>query len=601
MKQNVKADNTILDENQEKAHPVTVDNKVVAIDAKAALKNSKKSKKGKKKLVILLIFLLAAGGVGYKFYQDYNQQQLADLSSTFTEYTVELKTIQETLSGSGTLEPADSYTVSTLVTGEVLEANFEEGDVITKDTLLYAIDSSEVASNLEKAQMSLEQSQVSYNRNLSSFEDLEIRATESGKITELLVEVGDTVNAGETIATIMDKEKMALTVPFSVDDAAGITVGQTAAVTIVGSYETLSGIVSQVSTIEEVSTGNTVVKNITIDVQNPGGIATTTSATAMVGQYACTAEGTFDYKASATVVSTISGEVESISVAEGDSVSEDETLVTLTSESLNNSVEDAQYSIKSAQMTLDSQADALDDYQILSPIAGTIVEKNVKKGDTLSDGVTLCTIFDLSYLTMTLSVDELDIGKVSVGQQVDITADAVEGKSYVGTITKININGTTASGVTSYPVTVRIDETDGLLPGMNVDVEIVVASSENVAAVPVGAIERGKQVLVKTADAATDAADAATAENPATAPNAAAAEATDSTIPAGYAYREVTTGISDEDYIEITDGLSEGDTVAIMETVVPESSTMMLPGTGAGRAGGGERPSGGEAPAGGGF
>ncbi len=74
MKAKVKADNTYFEEDQESVHPVAVDKKVVAIDVKSAMKNSKKSKKGKKKLVIFLIVLLVAGGVGFKFYQDYNQQ-----------------------------------------------------------------------------------------------------------------------------------------------------------------------------------------------------------------------------------------------------------------------------------------------------------------------------------------------------------------------------------------------------------------------------------------------------------------------------------------------------------------------------------------------
>lgn len=611
MKQKVKAENSSFEDMQEIVHPVSGDKKVVAIDPKAALKNSKRSKKGRKKLVILLVLLVAAGGVGFKFYQNYQSGQAAD-SSSYTEYTAEVRDIKETLSGSGTLEPADSYTVSTLVTGEVLTADFEEGDIVDKDTLLYTIDSSDVATSLEKAQMSLEQNQLSYDRNVKALADLKIISTESGKITDIAVEVGDSINAGDTIATILDKDNMELTVPFSTDDAALISLGQAAAVTLTGSYETLNGTVTKIATVEDVSTGNMVVKDVVITVKNPGGISTSTTATAMVGSYACTAEGTFDYKASADVKATVSGDVAAINFEEGDTISDGDLLATLSSDSLSNAVQDAQYNIRSAQMTLDSQQEQLEDYQILSPISGTIVEKNIKKGDTLSDGVTLCTIFDLSYLTTTLSVDELDISKVSVGQTVDITVDALEGQSYEGVITKININGTTASGVTSYPVTIRIDETEGLLPGMNANLEIVVAESEGVVTVPVSAIERGNKVLVKTDADSTAAGDTTTAdalpdpaqggEVPADAamPEASVAAADDS-IPEGFEYREVTTGLSDEDYIEITEGINEGDVIAVMETVVPTSTdSMMMPGAGGGPQGAGGPPSGGGAPSGGG-
>lgn len=66
----------------------------------------------------------------------------------------------------------------------------------------------------------------------------------------------------------------------------------------------------------------------------------------------------------------------------------------------------------------------MDDYNIKSPIAGTVIEKNFKAGDKV-DGAssgTLAVIYDLSYLELEMAVDELDIGKVEVGQEVRITA-----------------------------------------------------------------------------------------------------------------------------------------------------------------------------------
>lgn len=569
MEKHVKVDHKVLEENKETGDSVTVDKGNVDFEIQMAMKNSiknKKSKKSKKKLWIAIIVLVVVGIIGFMVYQSAIVSQKT-YNSNYTEYTVVARDIKETLSGTGTLEPADSYTVTTLITGEVLEANFEEGDVITKDTLLYAIDSSNVATSLEQAVMSLEKSEVKYNRNLSTLDDLKIKATDAGKITELSVEVGDRIDIGSTIATIMDSEHMELTAPFTRDDAEHIKIGDAASVTITGSYETLSGVVTEVSTLEEVTTGNMIVKKIKVEVGNPGAISSETTATVMVGDYACTAEGNFDYKSFVTVIASTTGEVQKIDVIEGDTVANGDVLVTLTNDSLLDAVEDAEYSIKDAQLSLDSQQKQLEDYQILSPIAGTIVEKNVKKGDTLSSNVVLCTIFDLSYLTTTLSVDELDIGKVRMGQTVEITVDAVVGKSYVGTITKININGTTASGVTSYPVTVRIDETDGLLPGMNADFEVVVVERKSAVSVPINAVERGNQILIKISTPTTD--NVKTESKIAT-----DVKARDTSAPEGFEYRQVVTGISDEDFIEIMDGLSEGETIAIRETVVPVSRSM---------------------------
>jgi len=75
-----------------------------------------------------------------------------------------------------------------------------------------------------------------------------------------------------------------------------------------------------------------------------------------------------------------------------------------------------------------------------------------------------------------MDIDEVDISKIAEGQSVQITADAVPDQSYTAIITKVSVLGTTNGGVTSYPVTVRIDETEGFRPGMNVDAKIVLGS-----------------------------------------------------------------------------------------------------------------------------
>ena len=78
---------------------------------------------------------------------------------------------------------------------------------------------------------------------------------------------------------------------------------------------------------------------------------------------------------------------------------------------------------------------------------------------------------------MTLDVDELDILDIQVDQKAEITADAISDRTFEGVGTSISSAGTTSGGTTTYPVTIRIDETDGLRPGMNANAEIVVAES----------------------------------------------------------------------------------------------------------------------------
>ena len=195
----------------------------------------------------------------------------------------------------------------------------------------------------------------------------------------------------------------------------------------------------------------------------------------------------------------------------------------------------------------------------------------------------LCTIYDLSYLTMTLSVDELDISSIAVGQTVSVTADAVEGRTYEGLVTKVSVAGTSTGSATTYPVTIRIDDTDGLLPGMNVDAVITLNSAEDVLAIPSAALNRGNTVLV-TADS----------------PSAANGTLSETTGADGEEYYSVTVevGTSDDSYLEILSGLQEGDTVVYIPTSSSSQGGFGM--MGGGMMGAGGMPSGGM-PSGGGM
>lgn len=523
-----------------------------------------------KKFAVAGVALVVAAGVGWQMLSP--GQSSAASATSYTTAEVTRMDVSSSITGSGTLEAADSYSVTTLIEGSILTADFEEGDEVEEGTILYTIDSSDASNSLEQAEISLNQAQRSYNNQLESQEDLIITSPVSGQVYSIDVEVGDEVAAGETVATIRDSQTMSLEVSFPADAAASFYVGQSATVTLDSTFETLTGTISEISGTDTVLTGNVIVRTVTIDVSNPGGLSTEQTASAAVGTATSTASGTFTYKEEETVTAEVSGEVSSIRVSEGDQVSSGQTLIVLTSDDLDDSLQSASESLRNVEISLENQYENLDDYTITSPIKGTIVDKNYNAGETTEANQVLCTIYDLSYLTMTLSVDELDIASIEVGQSVSIVADAVEDTTYTGTVTKVSVAGTSSGSATTYPVTIRIDETDGLLPGMSVDATIELASAEDVLAIPSAALNRGDTVLV-TADS----------------PSAANGTLVESTTEDGEDYYsvEVTTGVSGDDYIEIVSGLQEGDTVAYIPTSSSSSEMGMMGGMPGGMPGGG--------------
>ena len=545
-----------------------------------------------KKFAVAGVALVVAAGVGWQMLSP--GQSSAASATSYTTAEVTRMDVSSSITGSGTLEAADSYSVTTLIEGSILTADFEEGDEVEEGTILYTIDSSDASNSLEQAEISLNQAQRSYNNQLESQEDLIITAPVSGQVYSIDVEVGDDVAAGETVATIRDSQTMSLEVSFPADAATSFYVGQSATVTLDSTFETLTGTISKISGTDTVLTGNVIVRTVTIDVSNPGGLSTEQIASAAVGTATSTASGTFTYKEEETVTAQVSGEVSSIRVSEGDQVSSGQPLIVLTSDDLDDSLQSASESLRNAEISLENQYENLDDYTITSPIQGTIVDKNYNAGETTEANEVLCTIYDLSYLTMTLSVDELDISDIEVGQTVTIVADAVEDQTYEGVVTKVSVAGTSSGSATTYPVTIRIDETDGLLPGMSVDATIELGSAEDVLAIPASALNRGDTVLV-TADSPS-AANAVTGqtEETAEAPASSAAPEGESEEQQ-YVSVPVTTGITDGDYIEITSGLQEGDVVAYIPTSGSSDSGlgMMMGGMPSGGGMGGGMPGGG--------
>lgn len=386
------------------------------------------------------------------------------------------------------------------------------------------------------------------------------------------------MSAGQLVATLRNSDVMTLEVPFLSDEAAGFHVGQSAAVTLESTFETLEGTVSKVDPSDTVLDGGMIVRYVTVEVANPGALSVNQTGSVVIDGCASAGSAAFTYAAEENITAEVSGKVASIRVQEGIWVSRGSVVLTLTSDSLDDSVQSAADSLRSAQLSLESRQDQLENYTITSPIRGTVIDKNYKAGETSEAGKVLCSIYDLSCLTMTLSVDELDISNIEVGQKVTITADAVEGRTYTGVVTKVSVAGTSSGGTTTYPVTVRIDETEGLLPGMNVDAAITLQSASNVLAIPSGALNRGNTVLV-------------TFDSPSAANGTPTEDGAYYSVP-------VEIGTSDSSYIEIVSGLQEGDTVAYIPTTSSGGFDMMMGGMPGGMGGG--IPSGGGMPSGGG-
>ena len=597
---------------------------------KVAAEKKRKKRKGKSgRIVIVLIVVLAALLGGFFLYKKKTSSQKSQGDQSVSTATVKRTDISSELTASSSLSPKDTYEVTSLVEGEVIEANFEEGDVVEKGQVLYRIDASSMDSDLSSAQTSLQRAKESaqtaqsdYAEETARIAGNTYRSTASGYIRTLYIKEGDKVNNGTKIADLYDDSVMKITVPFLSGEAAEINVGDEAAVILEDTGEQISGTVTVVSSMEETLSGGRLVKNVTVEVSNPGGLTTDTAASVTVDGFVCSAEGTFKAKTETTLSVELSGnkslEIENLLIHEGSYVDKNSDLFQVTAKTaeeylkeFKDAVESADDNLENAENKLDNTQDSVDDYTITAPISGTVITKNAKVGDKISKNssgtTTMAVIYDLSTMTLEMSVDELDVANVKVGQSVEVTADAVEGETFTGTVTNVSLQSSYSNGVTNYPVTVTLDDTGNLLPGMNVDAKIILDSSEDALVIPASALMRGNRVYVKkssdstentdtqrngssdnvgdadserknhgdgtqnvdSADRQPDAGAEASGSSKGSGTDNSSSKSTgsgksgSSNVPDGFEVVQVTTGIINDDYVEILSGLSEGDEVYI--------------------------------------
>ena len=395
---------------------------------------------------------------------------------------------------------------------------------------------------------------------------------------------------------------MTLTVPFNLSDADFIYNGQRAVVTLDNSFYETTGTVTRVSSGSVANENNVSTVYVDIEVSNPGGIKKGDTATAVIGDIACNSSGTFKPISERTITSEINGKVYKIYNDLGDNMYAGGVIALLSSDSLNDSLKSQRLNMKDAELSLKNTYDKLDNYTIKAPISGTVIYRNVKAGDTLDNTAsapTMCYIADLSTIVFSLSVDELDVSKIEVGQKVEIDADAVEGRMYDGFVKTVSINGTTVNGVTTYPVEIEVVDPEGLIPGMNVNADIIIEEKSDVLTVPVSAVFRGNMCYVKDDGSNGDKDDSKDKKTQKVEKNSDKKdeknnEGRNSMIPDGFKPVKVTTGANDENYIEITGGLSEGDIVFVKSATGTTTNPFMQMQQGGMNRGQGGMPSGGQ-------
>lgn len=249
----------------------------------------------------------------------------------------------------------------------------------------------------------------------------------------------------------------------------------------------------------------------------------------------------------------------------------------------------AEADVVAGRVSVENARIAVDDTDVRAPITGTIIQKPVERGQVISSptrdvagGSPLMQMADLSEVQIRALIDETDIGKIRPGMKATVAVAAYPNQPFPGEVVKIEPQAVVDQNVTMFAVLVSIGNRDGLLlPGMNAEVEVSIARSEDVVTIPVMALRTNRDIKATAAILDIEESELRAVLQSAAGAGQSAGEngrgggddyrfggdfwvVMHNGPQADPGIRKIRTGITDLDRVEIIDGLAESESVLVL-------------------------------------
>ncbi len=510
-------------------------------DDKLVEMHKKARKRHKRKTIIILVtvvvVVLVAVVVGVNIARNKISESVGSSDDEVQSAEVTVGSISTTVSGSGTLADEDVESIEVPGTLEIADYYVEEGDEVSEGDLIATVTKASLLSAMSDAQDTLDSLDEELSDAADEEVDDEITTSISGRVKKIYVEEDDDI-----VSVMYDDGALMLlsldgymAVDISSDDLAEETE-----VTVTTSdgdeYDgTVEKNVSGTATILITDNGPEYEDTVTVTDEDGNELG----------------NGSL-YIHSQMAITGYAGTVDSIEVSENESVSADDTLITLDDtetsagyDTLLKEREDAEEELETLISiykeggicaTADGVISTLDSEESTSTEGSSDMTQTTVSDTSDSGSTTVATISLNKSMVISISVDETDILSLSEGQEASVTIDSISEDTFDGTVTEISTSASSDSGVTSYSAEITIDKTDNMLSGMSASVVITIEGVDNALLIPVDALHQTSSTSYVYTEY-----DESTGEY------------------SGMV--EVTTGLSNSSYVEITDGLSEGDTV----------------------------------------
>lgn len=463
--------------------------------------------------------------------------------------------------------------------GKVTEVLVEAGQMVKTGELLFTVDPTETREELDAARKELEEAQRQLAESESGVDaarknaaELTVSAPFTGRMMppegddRKTLRVGDQLEAGTEIGTLVDDTVMKLPLYFSYAYVNDIRQGASATVSIPANMSTVSGRVESVERVEKVSDDGTRLFRVTVAMNNPGALKKGMAATAQIAVSGGTVlpadAGVLEYNREESITARQSGKITRITGPDYYKFAAGAVIVQQTNDELTRAIDTAARTLQSEQQAIAEKQKrvtelqtAIDGARVTSPIDGVVLKMDATDESELAGGAAPCVVADLSTLIVQAQISMTDINAVAPGQAASVTVyNGAEDVELTGSVESVSMQAETNGGEGSMPTYTAVLALDPLPEGMTVSMgyqvsyKITTAQAEDCVIIPARALvntDSGTAVFAKPAEGQTFDE---TIPIP---------EGTED-VPEGFVLVPVEVGISDSTNVEILFGIDEG-------------------------------------------
>lgn len=408
--------------------------------------------------------------------------------------------IEVTVRGWGQLQATQERDVVSGAEGIIKEIYFQPGQSVTKGQVLAMVDPGTLSIKLRQKELELDAKKVELASAFGVPLDqvatvdpsvaLTVRAPISGRVTGLALAVGSTVSKGKICSVVDDSRLLIrLQLPKPLFDL--LSLGTPVTFRADRFEGGVDGMVTKLDPTP-IKGDAAYYYDVAVEIPNPGLLRVGDKGILIFrapgGEFQQNASIT-SFATEETVMSAVGGRVRTIFAREGTVVKAGDPILEFEQGQAMLEAMTTQLALRSLIAEVDDLRSQLANLSIVAPIDGVVISQNVGVGQQVGKGTNITRISNFTSMNLMLRVDEMDVPKVQPGQQAQVTVWGPSGQQQIqAEVSQLGATGDPRDGLSSFNITISVQNPGFLRPGMGAEAQIFVSRKENVLLCPIEAL-----------------------------------------------------------------------------------------------------------------